>query len=88
MIQADERWSHGSVKASIGVKEEIPKRITWKMEPTVSETVLRDSWTYPGVFRPKDIQYGEYPKNMLEDSLTNQGWDKNWSWDRLKLVTL
>jgi len=71
MIQADERWSLGSVKTLIGVKEEtLPKRVTWKMEPMVPETVLRDSWTYPGVFRPKDIQYGEYPKDMLEDSLT------------------
>jgi hypothetical protein len=26
MIQADERWSRGSVKALIGVKEEVPKK--------------------------------------------------------------
>ena len=70
MIQVDERWSRGSVKASMRVKEEIPKKIPWKTGSMVPKTVLRDSWTYPGVFRPKDIQYGEYPKDMLEDSLT------------------
>jgi hypothetical protein len=34
--------------------------------------VLRDSFSYPGAIRPKDIQHGEYLKDMLEDSLT--GW--------------
>lgn len=32
MIQADERWSRRSVKTFAGVKEEIPKKITWKTE--------------------------------------------------------
>jgi hypothetical protein len=59
MIQADERWSHEGVKALNGVKDEIPKEVTWKMGPKALETMLKDRWTYPGVFRPKDIQYGE-----------------------------
>lgn len=73
MIQADERWSHESVKALIGVKEEIPKRVPKKWSHKVPETVLKGSWSYPGVFGPKEIQYGEYPKDILEDSMTKSG---------------
>jgi hypothetical protein len=31
------------------------------------------------VFRPKDVQYGEYPKDMLEDSRTEGTGKKNQS---------
>jgi len=31
---------------------------------------MKDGKNYPGVFRPKDIQHVEYPKDILEDSQT------------------
>jgi len=47
---------------------------------------MKDGKNHPGVLGPKDIQYGEYPKNMLEDSQTVTS-RKNPALLRLKLVT-
>jgi hypothetical protein len=38
------------------------------------------------VFRPKDVQYGEYPKDMLEDSQTEGTGKKQLPIDRSWLL--
>jgi len=70
MIQADKRWSREKLKALTGVKEESSEKDYlkdgiikfWKQNRRMAKTIQERE--------AKDIQYGEYPKDILENSLT------------------
>lgn len=71
MFQADERWSPGGSNISQGSKGREPSEKRAEMYLGNIRNGIEGQQKLSRSVQAKEVQYGEYPKYMLKNSLTD-----------------